>query len=135
MRSLVLAASALSALASVACAQECENALDRRTMNDCAALAFKKSDAELNALYKEAESRLKTDAEAKKLLIATERAWLVFRNAECAFSASGTAGGSIYPMVYSHCLDTLTKARITDLKRYLQCEEGILSCPVPPASK
>jgi uncharacterized protein YecT (DUF1311 family) len=125
----------ISAPAAGARADDCANAMAQRTMNECADLALRTADGELNALFKEAQRHLKGDTGAAKSLIAAERAWIAFRDAECAFSASSSKGGSIYPMVYSECLEKLTKARIGDLKRFLQCEEGDLSCPLPPAAK
>lgn len=115
-------------------ADECADAADQATMNDCADKSFKRSDAELNSLYRQIEQRLREDADTKKLLVAAQRAWVAFRDAECTFSSSATAGGSAYPMVHSMCLDGLTKARNEGLKAYLDCEEGDLSCAVPPAN-
>ncbi|MGO9484556.1 MAG: lysozyme inhibitor LprI family protein [Rhodomicrobium sp.] len=109
--------------------------MDQMTMNECADLAFKKTDSQLNAVYQTIERRLKSGAQPQKLLIAAERAWIAFRDAECAFTASAVAGGSMQPMIYSGCLDQMTKKRIDDLKGFLQCEEGDLSCPLPPAGK
>ncbi|GLQ55439.1 lysozyme inhibitor LprI family protein [Devosia nitrariae] len=114
-------------------AQECEDAEDQATMTACAEQAYEASDAELNALYREIEARLGDDADTKELLVEAERAWLAFRDAECAFSSSGTAGGSVYPMIQAMCLDTQTQTRISELQDYLACEEGDLGCPVPRA--
>src|SRR5688572_1567151 len=65
-----------------ALAADCANATDQATMNECADAGFKKSDAELNALYKKIEQRLKDNGEAKKMLVAVQRAWVSFRDAE-----------------------------------------------------
>ena len=100
-------------------------------MNQCAAKALKAADATLNADYREIEKRLTDDPDARKLLVASQRAWIGFRDAECAFQSSGVAGGSIQPMIHAGCLETLTNARIADFKTYLSCEEGDMSCPVP----
>jgi uncharacterized protein YecT (DUF1311 family) len=97
--------------------------------------AFTKADAELNAVYRKLQSRKNDDAQAGKLLIAAERAWVSFRDAECEFDAADNLGGSIYPMVYSGCLERLTQARIDQLNRYLRCEEGEVACSVPASEK
>jgi uncharacterized protein YecT (DUF1311 family) len=115
----------------VARAEDCANATDQVTMDDCAAADAKKSDAELNALYKQIRQRLKSDAATTKLLVHTQQAWVAFRDAECDFSASGVAGGTIYPMIRDICIDGLTQQRIKDFKRYLTCEEGDMNCPAP----
>jgi uncharacterized protein YecT (DUF1311 family) len=114
-------------------ADDCDNASDQTTMDVCASEAFKKSDKQLNDLYKQIGTRLKDDAGKTKLLVTAQRAWVTFRDAECAFSASGVTGASVYPMIHSMCLDGLTQTRTKDLQTYLACEEGDLSCPVPSA--
>lgn len=112
-------------------AADCANATDQATMTQCADAGFKKSDAELNALYKRIEQRLKDNADTKKLLIAAQRSWVSFRDAECGFATANVAGGTLYPMVYAQCADGLTQARIKDFKAYLSCQEGDTTCPVP----
>jgi uncharacterized protein YecT (DUF1311 family) len=86
----------------------------------------------LNVLYEQIKQRLKDDADTTKLLVAAQRAWVTFRDAECKFSTSGVSGGSAYPMVNAECANGLTRKRIDDFKTYLKCEEGDLSCPLPP---
>ncbi|NEV15157.1 urease-associated protein [Rhizobium sp. SEMIA 4088] len=100
-------------------------------MNECADKSFKKSDADLNGVYKQIEQRLKDNADTKKLLVTAQRAWVAFRDAECTFQTSGSSQSSIYPMVYSMCLDTVTQSRVRTLEAYLNCAEGDTSCPVP----
>jgi len=131
MRRLLFLVLVVMAPVSVARADDCTNAVDQRTMNECADKAYKKSDAELNALYKQIKQRLKGNVDGTKLLIAAQRAWVTFRDAECKFSTSAVSGGSVYPAIYAGCVDRLTKTRIDDLKAYLTCQEGDLSCPVP----
>jgi uncharacterized protein YecT (DUF1311 family) len=113
-------------------AEDCQNAASQRELNNCANAAYEKSDAELNALYKQVTARLKDDARRTKLLVATQRAWIAFRDAECAFVGEPTADGSVNPLVRANCLDRITSARVNDLKSYLQCAEGDVSCPLPP---
>ncbi len=100
-------------------------------MDACAGTAFKKADAELNGLYRRITGRLKDDVATLNLLVAAERAWVSFRDAECRFANSGSADGSVYPMIMAQCEEGLTRGRITDLTAYLNCQEGDLSCPVP----
>lgn len=115
-------------------ADQCEKVgATQAAINECYNDAYRKSDAELNKLYKKIMARLKKDPKATELLVAAQRAWIAFRDAECGFQSSGVAGGSAGPMIYSSCLDRLTTSRIGDFTSYLHCEEGDLSCPVPPA--
>lgn len=107
------------------------NPSDQAITNVCTDQACKKSDATLNELYKQIMNRLKGDADTAKLLVAAQRAWIAFRDAECAFAASAVRQGSVYPMLVADCRDGLTGARANDLKSYLHCEEGVLDRPVP----
>jgi uncharacterized protein YecT (DUF1311 family) len=103
-------------------------------MNRCADKSFQQADSELNALYRQITNRLKGDgdaAETLKALVAAQRAWVAFRDAECAFVGSGTIGGSVHPMIVASCRAGLTEKRIADFKAFLKCQEGDLSCPVP----
>ncbi|WP_232844953.1 lysozyme inhibitor LprI family protein [Paracoccus onubensis] len=114
-------------------ADQCEDAADQATMTECAQKAYQASDAELNRIYQQIEHRLNDDADRRELLAQAERAWITFRDAECSFSASAAAGGTVAPMVQAMCLDELTQQRIDALRLYLDCPEGDLSCPLPPA--
>jgi uncharacterized protein YecT (DUF1311 family) len=138
MRASLAGLVALLAVAAVigptrARADDCDSAQGQADLNECYGKAFKTSDAELNKLYKEITARLKDDADKTRLLVATQRAWVAFRDAECDFQASAVSGGSAAPMIRSMCLDGQTTRRIEDFKAYLNCEEGDMSCPVPAA--
>jgi len=74
---------------------------------------FDKADARLNKLYKETLAGL--DAEGKMKLIASERAWLTYRDAEATFEADSERGGSMAPMIYNQACLELTEARIKQL--------------------
>lgn len=129
-----IAAAALVVLATTGLApgaEDCGAISDQAGMNACAAKAYKASDAELNALYKQIEGRLSDDPDRKKLFTASQRSWIAFRDAECAFASAGVAGGSAMPFVLDSCTKALTDKRVGDFKLYLSCEEGDLSCPVP----
>jgi uncharacterized protein YecT (DUF1311 family) len=126
-----VAAGALSLAGTGAIAQPCGDQSTQLALNRCADAAYGKTDGELNVAYREITTRLAADAEGKRHLVAAQRAWLAFRDAECAFATAASADGSIYPMLRANCLDGLTGARLTQLRRYLDCQEGDLSCPVP----
>jgi uncharacterized protein YecT (DUF1311 family) len=132
MRMLLAAAAflAMSPLAMVK-AQDCANASSQSAMNICADQDYKKTDAELNSVYKHIAARLKTDRDTTRLLVNAQKTWIAFRDAECTFSTSGSAEGSINPMLVAQCRDGITQRRIIDLKRYLHCQEGDMGCPVP----
>lgn len=92
---------------------------------------FQKADKALNETYKDVEKRLANDSNGKARLISAQRAWIAFRDAECTFQSSGEDGGTAAPMVVAACRTSLTTARTGQLKGYLNCQEGDLSCPVP----
>ena len=63
-------------------------------MNICAGADYKASDAKLNADYGEIVKRLSDDADARKLLQESQRAWIAFRDAECKFSTVRQSKGA-----------------------------------------
>lgn len=115
-------------------ADECKDAQDQAAMTECAERDYKASDAELNTLYRQIVRRLDGDADTKRLLVKAQRAWVAFRDSECGFSASAVTGGSAYPMIQAMCLNDLTQKRVADFRQHLDCEEGDMSCPVPPSN-
>ncbi|MBX3597217.1 MAG: DUF1311 domain-containing protein [Rhizobiaceae bacterium] len=92
---------------------------------------LRNADHALNSSFKEVEKRLASDTGAKNRLVHAQQAWIAFRDAECVFRSGGEDGGSVAPTVVAACKTVLTKERTQQLERYLSCEEGDLSCPVP----
>jgi uncharacterized protein YecT (DUF1311 family) len=105
--------------------------LSQAELNECYGNVYKKDDAELNVLYRQITARLKDDQATTNLLLAAQRAWVAFRDAECDFSASGVDSGTALGTILAICLDNLTLKRINDFKNYLKCQQGALDCPVP----
>ncbi|MBZ9806659.1 MULTISPECIES: lysozyme inhibitor LprI family protein [unclassified Mesorhizobium] len=135
MKTAILTAAVVLAMPAFAFAKDkCADAKDQATMNQCADASFRKSDKKLNELYKQIETRLKDDADTKKLLVQAQQDWIKFRDAECNFQTAGAAGGSVVPMLLSMCMDGLTQSRVKDFEGYLNCKEGDLSCSVPAAN-
>ncbi|TPK32442.1 DUF1311 domain-containing protein [Mesorhizobium sp. B2-5-4] len=135
MKTAILTAAVVLAMPGFASAKDkCADAKDQVTTNQCADASFKKSDKKLNELYKQIETRLKDDADAKKLLVQAQQGWVKFRDAECQFQAAGAAGGSMAPMLISMCMDSLTQSRVKNFEGYLNCREGDASCPLPTAN-
>jgi uncharacterized protein YecT (DUF1311 family) len=111
---------------------DCASATTQAAMNTCAAADFARADAALNATYAEVMARLARDEQGRARLVAAERAWLTFRDAQCAFETSRAEGGSIHPMLVAICRAGLTVAREKSLRAFLHGQEGDLACPVPP---
>jgi uncharacterized protein YecT (DUF1311 family) len=121
---------ALSAGGSVARAQECDRSDDsQQMMNICAGEDYQAADAKLNKAYQDLISS--DDADGKRLLQVAQRAWITFRDAECAHSTAASEGGSIHPMEVSQCLTRLTNDRVKQLAASANCEEGDASCASP----
>jgi uncharacterized protein YecT (DUF1311 family) len=74
------------------------NAQTQAEMNRHAAKDFKKADAELNSTYAALMAKLR-DAESKRKLKESQRAWIAFRDAEAAFAADQFRGGSAAPVL------------------------------------
>ncbi|RRH94391.1 lysozyme inhibitor LprI family protein [Mesorhizobium tamadayense] len=130
MRRLFLSACiALLATAPAAWAQECDRSDDSQSMMTiCADTGYQAADAKLNA-YKDLVGS--NDEKANKLLQTAQRAWIAFRDAECAYSTVDSEGGSIHPMEVSECLTQLTNERTKQLTSGTNCQEGDPSCASP----
>lgn len=84
----------------------------------CAAAEIERRDATLNGLYQSLIG--KVGAPRQPALRAAERAWVSFRDAECAFQMSAEAGGSNASLLASTCRLELTARRTEDLCRALK---------------
>ncbi len=109
-------------------ANDCKNAVTQLDMNQCASSNFKQADTELNRTYKQVLA--KTSIEQRALLKSAQLTWIKYRDADCTFQSSATEGGSAHPMIISACLTHKTEERTAQLKSYLDCPEGDLSCPL-----
>ena len=94
---------------------DCAKAITQTDMNICAGNRSEAADKKLNDVYR----KVSADEEGKDKLKAAQRAWIVFRDAECTFETAESEGGSIHPLEYSMCLTALTKARTKQLGDYL----------------
>src|ERR1043166_1867877 len=97
-------------------------------LNEQAAMALRRADSTLNAVYAQLVARYRTDSAALRKLRQAERAWLAFRDAqvEATYPAADkqAAYGSVYPMCVAKLLAELTEARVAQLRRALTQVEG-----------
>ncbi|MBZ9816658.1 lysozyme inhibitor LprI family protein [Mesorhizobium sp. CA7] len=105
---------------------DCAAAKTQADLATCTAANAASADAGLNAVYKELAGRL-APADLRRLREA-QRAWIPFRDKECAFRTEPYADGSVYATLVETCRQDLTKARLAQLQHQLQCHEGDLSC-------
>ena len=101
---------ALAAPADAQRARDCSRLQTQLDMNFCAADNYKVADAELNRLWKRLKPAYDRMGRGDELLQA-QRAWLRHRDSTCKLEADDYRGGSIAPMVYSSCLERLTRQR------------------------
>ena len=91
------------------------NAQSQAEMNNQAAKDFEKTDAELNSTYAALMAKL-PDAESKRKLKESQRAWIAFRDAEAAFAADQLRGGSAAPVLRWTSMTQTTQQRVKQLK-------------------
>lgn len=127
-----LALLALVAAPPPAGAQSCADAATQADLNECTGRALQRANAALDERLATILARLDDAPQTAELLRTAQERWAAYRDAECDFATVAVAGGSIYPTVRAECLTDLTEARDAALAAYLACQEGDLSCPVPP---
>jgi len=121
---------AVLAMAPVAKAQECDRNDDsQQMMTICAGADLATADAKLNTTYQSVLGE--ADDKGKTLLKTAQRAWVAFRDAECAYSTQASEGGSIHPMEVSQCLTKLTETRTKQLTTATTCSDGDVNCTSP----
>ena len=109
---------------------ECENQTTQADMNTCAADLAAKADDALNAQYKRTRKAAiawdaaqdEADRGAEKALLAAQRAWIAYRDAECTLEGVSTNGGSMQPLMINGCMERLSKVRSDDLE---EIENGL----------
>jgi len=110
--------------------KQCGDYLTQTEMNECAAMQAHKADEALNSTYRTLLSKLKGDKTATARVVAAEKAWIVFRDAELAADWPIADGenpnvlyGSIHPFCYYHELARLTLERLKTLSDRMRHEE------------
>ena len=98
-------------------------------MNASAAAELRRADANLNAQWKRTYAAMKTrDAQDTSrgggfgyaaATLASQRAWITFRDKQCVIEGGEFAGGSMQPMARAGCLARLTKERTIQLRNLM----------------
>src|SRR5690625_4370388 len=105
----------------------CGEAADTATMLTCINSDLSVADADLNTLYGTLLGKMQHwdrsgDAGAvgfETRLRRSQRAWISFRDAECALRGSVMEGGSAQPLIEHGCRVALTKERNAHLRQLL----------------
>ena len=105
---------------------DCGDLANQGEMNACFEREYREADAELNKTYEALRDRVSSTG--RETLRDAQRAWIAYRDAQCAFESAGTEGGSIHPTIVAICRTELTRTQTRRLRRQLDCEEGDLSC-------
>ena len=96
-------------------ALDCANATTTADMLACADEELRTADTGLNKSYGAFKKGL--DAEGAKLLLEAQRAWIKFRDGNCAVEADQVRGGSLAPLFQLSCLAEMTKTRADQLDK------------------
>jgi uncharacterized protein YecT (DUF1311 family) len=110
-------------------APDCAEQATQADMNTCADLDYEEADAELNTEYQKTRKALgdwdkaadDTSRGAVAALVAAQRAWVSYRDANCEASGFQARGGSMEPMLISSCLADMSRKRADELR---QLSEG-----------
>lgn len=115
----ILMSLALAGTASAA-APDCKNAMTTVDMNACAALDAKAVEATLNTRYQAAmkSPAVLADPAVKKALLAAQRAWITFREADCKAVYAMWSGGTIRNVMFSSCMRKRAEQRIKELDEF-----------------
>ena len=121
---LVLMATSMLALAQPAV---CQETTTQAQMNTSANQGLSEADAALRKFYDTYVKRL--DPEQAKLFKAANSQCAKFQKAYCQFEASGSVGGSVYPMAFASCMSSQAEKRLKELRQLSRCHEGDSNCP------
>jgi uncharacterized protein YecT (DUF1311 family) len=94
---------------------QCEKAGTTADTSRCMSNEYEKADAELNRIYKLAFKGL-DEKEAENLKKA-QRAWIIYRDAQCDAEYAKCGGGSGGPAAHMGCLARLTRLRTRELHK------------------
>ncbi len=97
-------------------AVDCSEKQTTYDIMDCQKVEIKKADKELNKVY--GILLRQSDSIGKKLLIKTQRAWIIFRDAEAKYVSDRYRGGTISGIMYGSVILDMTKVRTKELKEY-----------------
>jgi len=93
-------------------------------MKMCSARKYKEADDELNKVYRALMSKL--DDEGHKTSLKTaQQAWLKYRDSNCDFESYLNRGGTIYSVVVSGCMTSMTNSRTKELKEEIAALDAL----------
>jgi uncharacterized protein YecT (DUF1311 family) len=112
--------------AASAVAPGCNSPRSQAEMNRCSAIEYTSTDTAMTRQWRTTYAYMKGRDAADRsrgggfgyaaALLDSQRAWIQFRDRECAIEGGQYAGGSIQPMTQARCKTRLTRERTTQLK-------------------
>jgi len=90
-------------------------------MNVEAARDYEKADAELTVVLKKLVAAL--NDEGKRKLMAAQRSWVAYRDAQATFDADTARGGSLVRGMFATIRTSMTEQRTAELKKTLKFQE------------
>jgi len=116
----------LTLLLAAALQAGCDDATTQVDMNRCAQAAWQRADAAMTREWQASYAAMKAKDAADTsrgggfgyaaAALASQRAWLKFRDTQCVLEAGRYAGGSMQPLARANCLKRLTKERAQQLR-------------------
>jgi len=91
----------------------CSNTVVTVDLANCLAHARDAADAKLNAVYKQLRGKL--DAADGQRLVAAQRLWIQYRDANCAAERELYGGGTGGPPTFLACIEAMTRACTKEL--------------------
>lgn len=107
----------------------CDNVEHPALLKSCEAEQHEKLEAELTRVYREYKASLPEDG--VKLLVRSQRAWIGFREANCALVSGDEGKGSIGRLAGVLCLNSMDSDRIRELRFFMACTSNDVDCPYP----
>jgi len=86
-------------------------------MEGCAEQAILRTDARIDAVARQVFTLLGSDP-ARRRFIKAQRAWLVYRNADCASISDKYAGGTLAGLVAADCTARRTARHLTEIRAF-----------------
>ena len=111
-----------------AAASACGDKPNQTAMTMCQKAAATVADAEMNRVWTQVRAAMQSaDRSAGSspaagnvaALLAAQRAWLTFRDAECRIESYEWRGGTMQPFTENQCLTQLTRSRTQQLRAML----------------
>ncbi|TVV77215.1 lysozyme inhibitor LprI family protein [Sphingomonas solaris] len=111
--------------AAMAMADACGKDVRQAALNRCAATAYARADGALNRQWTGTYAAMKRRGAGggafghAAALLASQRAWIAYRDAQCRVEGGRYAGGSAQGMTVAFCKANLTTVRAAQLKELI----------------